>query len=352
MSGMFAHAGALNQPLSFNTARVTDMDEMFAYAQSVISGRAQIKNGVHTKEKKTRMDARAAIDSALETMLAGVNRAVDDAKDELKIWIQRDMRITPVYRQIICEGIDGIPTTELVVPLVRGDTGGAKECLLEMPVVYPRITYRFRDGGHYVDWSTEFRLSIPLRSILMRESWDVGTQEKQWVRADGTSGLHEAVVFSDDDDSEIESRSEPEESRELVEAINPAAVARGVLFESLRRTGIRLEEPVVFGTVLGKRVAWTDLEWSTATASGLLRDEDYEMDEPDGYEVVDLAGPRKLPHGLRGLHEKSIVREWGMLAEVPAVAAQIAYIKHIQASSANGGFESELKRWPHPLIHP
>ena len=301
------------------------------------------------------MDAREAVDSALDVMLAGVQRAVDDAKDELKRWIQRNVQISPVYRQVICEGIDAIPATELVVPILSGKTDDAAECLLEMPVVYPRITYRYSDGSDYVDWSTEVRLSVPLRAILMRETWEVGGQEKQWVRADGISGLHEPVAFSDEDDSESEAGSENEESSELVEAINPTKIERGVLFPYLHSNGIRLDVPVVFGTVLGRRKAWTDLEWRAAI-EGVhgyppLRDEDYEMDEPDGYEVVNVAGPRKLATPLRGLHESAIVRDWETLSETPAVAAQIAYIKHLQSGSANGAFRA-LERWPHPLIAP
>jgi hypothetical protein len=278
---------------------------------------------------------------AIRSLRAAVLHAVEDTKDQLKLWIQRQTHIAPVYKTIIGEAIGAFPN------LLDGTVEEAAALLMKIPVIYPRVTYRVTLGEWDQTWSSEIALSVPMGVILTGDAWDVGPRDDQWARADGTSGRQVSFERSDDDESD----DERDEGRTFVVAIHPGAVGDGTLFAWLSSKGIQLDEQVLRGVAGGRKRKWTELEWGLYQKANPAHAVEMEDENPDqrDFETVDLADPqRSLPSALRGAHERHIVSTWEELMERPEVAAQLAVVTLHRDNS--GVFAAELEGWTHPLV--
>jgi hypothetical protein len=282
---------------------------------------------------------------------------VDEMKNELKVHIQSRDVITPVYRTLICEGIDALQTD-----LLTGTVQQATDALLDMPIIYPRLTETVTlDENATDDWSDELSLTIPLRRILTGEEWRVGPtasrERKQFVDArGGMSRMEVEDLDSDDDDSNW---GDDGDHSGAVHPIHPNAIGVGKLFEWMRERDIpflkgafRREVSLVHANANAnakagekkKLVAWTVAEWKVAKT-------DTDMSTwrvPDEYvDVVREDTKRVFKARVRGADEANVVAEWEQLLLRPEVAAQYAYVRHISQEGA--GFKTELQGWVHPL---
>jgi hypothetical protein len=327
-----------------------------------------------------------------------VSDVVDEMKDELKVQIQSQAVITPVYRTLICEGIDALQSDPL-----KGTVQQAADELLNMPVIYPRLTETVTlslDPNSTDDWSDELSLTIPLRRILSGEEWRVGPttssasrEGMQFVDARGgmsrmeTTEPHRAFhrEFAGLDSDDEPEYGDDGDHAGAVFRIHPGAIGVGKLFEWMRKRDIPFRKAAFRRDVslaLNPRtqlyaerraegrceltgeircehahcanarasasekkkrvVAWTVAEWEVAK---------HGMDTstwiPDEYvDVVHEDKKRVFKARLRGADEGKVVAEWEQLLLRPEVAAQYAYVRHISQEGA--GFKTELQEWVHP----
>jgi hypothetical protein len=299
---------------------------------------------------------RRQVDEAMTQLRLDLESAIDGSKHKIRWLATQQSEITDTYKTIICEAIDAVPTEALT----QGSVDAAVDYLLNIPIIYPRVTTQAYSSDFDV-WYHKVDLFVPLSFILTGESWPVDEHEKQWARADGTVSLDDASN-DDGDASDGEDASEEasdEEGESYVHPFHPVAIKRGALFEWMDEMDIELDSRGYRGTVAGRERVWTLTEWELFTGGedDILGVYAPDVDDPDEtpWERVNLLSrSRRLHARNKDAHENEIVDELDRVAaHRPEVRAQLEYVnlqhtndlRYRRSETANA---TEFIEWMHP----
>ena len=306
---------------------------------------------------------RRQVDAAMTQLRLDLERAVDGSKHKIRWLATQQSEISDTYKTIICEAIDAVPTEALT----QGTVEAAVDYLLNVPILYPRVTTQAYSSDFDV-WYHEVDLFVPLSFILTGESWPVDDRERQWARADGTVSVEENNrQWSNDDDEDASDDGGGDASEDAsdkdgesyVHPFHPVAIKRGALFEWMDAIDLELVSRGYRGTVAGRERVWTLTEWELFTGG----DDDIpgvdapEVDDPDEtpWEKVNLLSrSRRLHSRNKDAHENEIVDLLDRAAaNRPEVRAQLEYVNlqytnDMRYRRSETATATEFIEWMHP----
>ena len=297
---------------------------------------------------------RRQVDAAMTQLRLDMESVVDDSKHKIRWLATQQSEIADTYKTIICEAIDAVPTEALT----NGSVDEAVDYLLNIPILYPRVTTQAYSSDFDV-WYHKVDLFVPLSVVLTGESWPVDDRERQWARADGTVSVDDVSdhPWSDDDEDAREDDGEDGESH--VHPFHPFAIKRGALFEWMSALDIELDARGYRGTVAGRERVWTLAEWELFTGGddAIPGVDAPDVDDPEEapWERVNLLSrSRRLHARNKGAHENQIVDELDrMAAHRPEVRAQIEYVSLQYTNDlcyrrSETATATEFIEWMHP----
>jgi hypothetical protein len=304
---------------------------------------------------------RRQVDAAMTQLRLDLESAVDGSKHKIRWLATQQSEIADTYKTIICEAIDAVPTDALT----QGTVEAAVDYLLNIPILYPRVTTQAYSSDFDV-WYHKVDLFVPLSAVLTGESWPVDERERQWARADGTVGVEESnhPWSNDDEDASDDGGDASEDASDkdgesYVHPFHPVAIKRGALFEWMDEMDIELVSRGYRGTVAGRERVWTLTEWELFTGG----DDDIpgveapDVDDPEEtpWERVNLLSrSRRLHVRNKGAHENEIVDELDRVAEHrPEVRAQLEYVtlqytNDLRYRRSETATATEFIAWMHP----
>jgi hypothetical protein len=306
---------------------------------------------------------RRQVDAAMTQLRLDLESAVDGSKHKIRWLATQQSEITDTYKTIICEAIDAVPTEALT----KGTVEAAVDYLLNIPILYPRVTTRAYSSDFDV-WYHKVDLFVPLSFILTGDSWPVDEErERQWARADGTVSVEESnhpwsnddEFASDDDGGDASEDASDEDGESYVHPFHPVAIKRGALFEWMDEMDIELVSCGYSGTVAGRERVWTLTEWELFMGGDdeIPGVDAPDVDDPDEapWERVNLLSrSRRLHARNKGAHENEIVDELDRVAaHRPEVRAQLEYVNlqytnDLRYRRSETATATEFIEWMHP----
>ena len=338
-------------------ARSSDDDWRGAGADADANGTDDASSSSVTSFEQVRRQ----VDAAMTQLRLDMESAVDVSKHKIRWLATQQSDIADAYKTIICEAIDAVPTETLT----NGSVDAAVDYLLNIPILYPRVTTQAYSSDFDV-WYHKVDLFVPLSVILSGESWPVDERERQWARADGTVSVDDVSHDGDASDHDGADASEDDgeddgedEGESYVHPFHPVAIQRGALFEWMHEMDIELDSRGYRGTVAGRERVWTLTEWELFTGGddAIPGVDAPEVDDPDEtpWERVNLLSKSRRLHARnKGAHENEIVDELDRVAaHRPEVRAQLEYVNlqytnDLRYRRSETATATEFLGWMHP----